>query len=88
MRRNPRAEDWEDDMMRGLNIIATRSEGLSRFLGAYASLAKLPRPRFDPVDVDTWVRRVVIARDAARAGARTRAAACSCRATRTSSISC
>jgi PAS domain S-box-containing protein len=58
MRRNPRADDWEDDMIRGLGIIATRSEGLSRFLGAYARLAKLPRPRFDPVDVDSWVRRV------------------------------
>jgi signal transduction histidine kinase len=31
---------------------------LSRFLGAYARLAKLPRPRFDPVDVDAWIRRV------------------------------
>jgi two-component system, NtrC family, nitrogen regulation sensor histidine kinase NtrY len=58
MRRNPRADDWEDDMVRGLNIIATRSEGLSRFLGAYARLAKLPRPTFSTVDVDTWVRRV------------------------------
>ena len=46
-------------MIRGLNIIATRSEGLSRFLGAYARLAKLPRPRFDPVDVEAWVARVV-----------------------------
>jgi two-component system, NtrC family, nitrogen regulation sensor histidine kinase NtrY len=58
MRRNPRAEDWEEDMVRGLGIIATRSEGLSRFLGAYARLAKLPRPRFDVVEVDSWVRRV------------------------------
>jgi two-component system, NtrC family, nitrogen regulation sensor histidine kinase NtrY len=59
MRRNPRADDWEEDMLRGLNIIAARSEGLSRFLGSYARLAKLPRPRFDPVEVDTWVRRVI-----------------------------
>jgi two-component system, NtrC family, nitrogen regulation sensor histidine kinase NtrY len=58
VRRNPRAEDWEEDMTRGLSIIATRSEGLSRFLGAYARLAKLPRPRFDPIEVDAWVRRV------------------------------
>jgi two-component system nitrogen regulation sensor histidine kinase NtrY len=56
--RNPRADDWEEDMVRGLNIIATRSEGLSRFLGAYARLAKLPRPRFDPIDIETWVSRV------------------------------
>jgi signal transduction histidine kinase len=59
MRRMPRAEDWEEDMLHGLGIIATRSEGLSRFLGAYARLAKLPRPKFDTVSVDGWVRRVV-----------------------------
>jgi two-component system, NtrC family, nitrogen regulation sensor histidine kinase NtrY len=58
LQRTPRADDWEEDMIRGLNIIATRSEGLSRFLGAYARLAKLPRPRFDPVDVQTWVARI------------------------------
>jgi PAS domain S-box-containing protein len=58
LQRTPRADDWEEDMIRGLDIIATRSEGLSRFLGAYARLAKLPRPRFDPVDIRTWVARV------------------------------
>jgi two-component system, NtrC family, nitrogen regulation sensor histidine kinase NtrY len=58
LQRTPRADDWEEDMIRGLAIIATRSEALSRFLGAYARLAKLPRPRFDPVDVNTWVSRV------------------------------
>src|SRR5690349_5380383 len=58
LQRTPRADDWEEDMIRGLNIIATRNEGLSRFLGAYARLAKLPRPRFDPVDVQTWVARI------------------------------
>lgn len=58
LKRTPRAEDWEEDMVRGLDIIATRSEGLSRFLGAYARLAKLPRPRFDPVDVSNWTGRV------------------------------
>lgn len=58
LKRTPREDDWEDDMIRGLNIIATRSEGLSRFLGAYARLAKLPRPRFDPVDMEAWISRV------------------------------
>ena len=58
LQRTPRADDWEEDMVRGLTIIDTRSEALSRFLGAYARLAKLPRPRFDPVDVNTWVSRV------------------------------
>jgi PAS domain S-box-containing protein len=58
IKRTPRDDDWEEDMIRGLNIIATRSEGLSRFLGAYARLAKLPRPRFDPVDMESWIARV------------------------------
>jgi nitrogen fixation/metabolism regulation signal transduction histidine kinase len=55
--REPRPEDWQDDMRRGLEIIAARSEALSRFLGAYARLAKLPRPVFAPVDVTKLVER-------------------------------
>jgi two-component system, NtrC family, nitrogen regulation sensor histidine kinase NtrY len=58
LRRTPRDDDWEEDMIRGLDIIATRSEGLSRFLGAYARLARLPRPRFDDVDLESWIGRV------------------------------
>jgi nitrogen fixation/metabolism regulation signal transduction histidine kinase len=55
--REPLPEDWRDDARRGLSIIAARSEGLSRFLGAYALLAKLPPPRPAPVDVGTWIRQ-------------------------------
>jgi len=36
--------DWQEDMRRGLAVISARSESLSRFIGAYARLAKLPRP--------------------------------------------
>jgi len=57
--RTPRAEDWEDDMRRGLGVIAARSEALSRFLGAYARLAKLPRPTFQRVALAEWMARVV-----------------------------
>lgn len=46
---DPLPEDWRDDASRGLDIIATRSEGLSKFLAEYARLAKLPRPRKAPV---------------------------------------
>ena len=49
--RDPLPGDWREDTQRGLSIIAARSEGLSRFLGAYARLAKLPRPQLAPVDV-------------------------------------
>jgi len=57
MIREPLPDDWRDDARRGLSIIATRSEGLSRFLGAYALLAKLPPPRPGPVEVGTWIHR-------------------------------
>jgi nitrogen fixation/metabolism regulation signal transduction histidine kinase len=55
--RDPLPEDWRDDARRGLSIIAARSEGLSRFLGAYALLAKLPPPRLAAVQVGTWIRQ-------------------------------
>ena len=55
--REPLPDDWRDDARRGLSIIATRSEGLSRFLGAYARLAKLPPPRLAPVEVGAWIRQ-------------------------------
>lgn len=56
--RNPKPEDWEEDMVKGLAVIASRSESLSRFMGAYARLAKLPRPRLAPVDLSALLRRV------------------------------
>lgn len=56
--RNPKPEDWEEDMVKGLAVIASRSESLSRFMGAYARLAKLPRPKLAPVDLSTLLRRV------------------------------
>lgn len=50
--------DWKDDARRGLSIIASRSESLSRFMGAYARLAKLPRPQLGPVEAGPWIRGV------------------------------
>ncbi|HWQ53172.1 MAG TPA: ATP-binding protein [Bryobacteraceae bacterium] len=51
--------DWQDDMRRGLAVITTRSDSLSRFIGAYARLAKLPRPQLQPLEVSVWVKRAV-----------------------------
>jgi nitrogen fixation/metabolism regulation signal transduction histidine kinase len=56
--REPPPEDWRDDLQRGLSVIATRSESLSRFMTAYARLAKLPAPKPAPVDVSAFVSRV------------------------------
>jgi nitrogen fixation/metabolism regulation signal transduction histidine kinase len=57
--REPPAADWRDDVQRGLAVIASRSESLSRFMSAYARLAKLPPPRLAPLDVGAVVGRVV-----------------------------
>jgi two-component system, NtrC family, nitrogen regulation sensor histidine kinase NtrY len=57
--RRDRPSDWQEDMRAGLNVIAARTDGLARFMNAYARLAKLPPPAFQTVEVGTWVRRVV-----------------------------
>ena len=54
-----RAADWEEDMRRGLEIIKSRSEALSRFMEAYSRLARLPQPKFQPLAVGELLRRVV-----------------------------
>ncbi|MBM3739200.1 MAG: PAS domain-containing sensor histidine kinase, partial [Acidobacteria bacterium] len=56
--RDPMPEDWREDTLRGLGVIAGRSEALTRFLDSYARLAKLPPPRIADVDVAAWVQRV------------------------------
>ncbi len=58
MKSDPRPEDWTEDMSRGLNVIAARSESLSRFMSSYARLAKLPPPKFAPLEVNGLLRRV------------------------------
>ena len=57
--RKDRASDWQEDMRAGLNVIAARTDGLARFMNAYARLAKLPPPALQTMEVGTWVRRVV-----------------------------
>jgi nitrogen fixation/metabolism regulation signal transduction histidine kinase len=59
IRREPKPADADEDLLRGLGIIAGRSDALSRFMQSYARLARLPPPRLVPVDVGGWVRRVV-----------------------------
>jgi two-component system nitrogen regulation sensor histidine kinase NtrY len=57
--RDPLPSDWKEDTQRGLSVIAARSESLSRFMEAYARLARLPPPKMRLVDVSAWIRRVV-----------------------------
>ena len=59
LRQEPRPSDWDVDVRDGLSIISSRAEALARFLNAYSRLARLPAPRFAPVEVAALVRRVV-----------------------------
>src|SRR5437868_1514664 len=58
IRRDPPPADWRDDARSGLNIIATRAESLSRFMQAYARLARLPQPQKEPIHLGELVKRV------------------------------
>ncbi len=57
MKRHPRPADWDEDVGRGLAVIASRVESLGRFMDAYGRLARLPKPRLAPMAVDAVVRR-------------------------------
>jgi nitrogen fixation/metabolism regulation signal transduction histidine kinase len=57
--REPPPADWRDDVQRGLAVIGSRSEALSRFMSAYARLARLPPPKLAPLDIGAFVDRVV-----------------------------
>lgn len=51
--------DWRDDLRDGLDVIAGRSRALSRFMGAYARLARLPPPKLAPLRLRDCVYQVL-----------------------------
>jgi two-component system, NtrC family, nitrogen regulation sensor histidine kinase NtrY len=57
--REPLPPDWQADMKEGLSVISARSEALSRFMADYSRLARLPQPKFQPVQVASLVSRVM-----------------------------
>jgi two-component system, NtrC family, nitrogen regulation sensor histidine kinase NtrY len=57
MTREPLPGDWREDATAGLTIIHDRAEALARFTGAYARLARLPRPTRRSVDFAPLVAR-------------------------------
>jgi len=59
VRLDPLPDDWREDVERGLSIIASRAEGLHRFMDGYSRLARLPQPRMAAIDVGDWVRSTV-----------------------------
>ncbi|MEM9293979.1 MAG: ATP-binding protein [Acidobacteriota bacterium] len=56
--RDPRPEDWEQDLDRGLSLVEQRSLSLTRFIGAYSRLARLPEPSMGEVELRERVARV------------------------------
>jgi len=56
--RQPRPADWGDDMQRGLEVISSRADSLARFVESYSKLARLPQPRFEPLNLGELLRRV------------------------------
>jgi nitrogen fixation/metabolism regulation signal transduction histidine kinase len=56
--REPKPADWKEDMQRGLSVISARTGALNRFMEAYARLARLPAPKFQPVDIGRCIDRV------------------------------
>jgi len=59
LRKEPRPMDWQDDARSGLKSIAARADSLSRFMEAYARLARLPPPQKEDFDLGELVRGVV-----------------------------
>jgi PAS domain S-box-containing protein len=55
MREN-KPSDWNQDVERGLEVIESRADALSRFMQAYTKLARLPAPTFEKVQIGALVR--------------------------------
>ena len=59
VRRDPLPDDWQSDIVRGFEVIASRVEALNRFMTDCSRLAKIPEPALGPVNVGACIRRVV-----------------------------
>jgi signal transduction histidine kinase len=58
VRQAPDDSENHEDLEKGLSIIASRSEALSRFMASYARLARLPAPVLKPLGIKTWIERI------------------------------
>lgn len=56
--RSPRPDDWLADAQRGLSVMGSRAEALTRFLDGYATLARLPAPHLSGIELAPLVERV------------------------------
>lgn len=58
LRREPLPADWREDAQASLEVVASRSAALARFVEAYTRLARLPPPQLAPLPVRSWITRV------------------------------
>src|SRR5438445_4116974 len=56
--RQPQPLDLREDITRGLEVISSRADSLARFVESYSKLARLPQPRFEPLNLGELLRRV------------------------------
>ena len=56
--REPQPVDLSEDIQRGLEVISSRADSLARFVESYSKLARLPQPRFEPLNVGELAQRV------------------------------
>ncbi|HUL47968.1 MAG TPA: ATP-binding protein [Steroidobacteraceae bacterium] len=64
--REPRPQDLDAELDRGLRLIGERADALARFMLAYTSVARLPAPRKRATDLVTLLRRVAALEPRAR----------------------
>jgi two-component system, NtrC family, nitrogen regulation sensor histidine kinase NtrY len=55
----PLPDDWNEDALHGLRVIGDRADALARFMVGYASLARLPPPKRQAVELVPLLQRVV-----------------------------
>ncbi len=58
IRRDRQPDDWREDMHRGLEVISSRADSLSRFIESYSKLARLPPPHLERLQIGELVKRV------------------------------
>lgn len=56
--RHTMTDDFREDVERGLHVIRSRADALGRFMARYATLARLPPPALEEVDLAALARRV------------------------------
>jgi len=58
VRRDPLPDDWQSDVVRGFEVIASRVEALNRFMSDCSRLAQIPEPTLAPVAIGACIHRV------------------------------